>query len=235
MNKMTICKTCSKEVAKSAKVCPNCGAKLKGGKLKIALGIIAGFIVLITIASACGNKSSNQTSQTSTSQDSSKSSSEKDKTTANIYSDILAGFKDSKLKLEKNSSDFITNNPTLFPATEQTDISKVEGMVDNSIDYKHLEKSINDYTDKIMQVKGTVIDVQEHQIDDKTFTYMHFDTNSGENFQVIYLGKVDIFKNDSAVCVGMPVAFNSFNNVSGGTTRAIMVIASTVKKVPDQK
>jgi len=30
MNKMTICKTCSKEVATSAKVCPNCGAKLKG-------------------------------------------------------------------------------------------------------------------------------------------------------------------------------------------------------------
>lgn len=237
MSKMTICKTCSKEVATSAKVCPNCGAKLKGSKLKIVLGIIAGFIVLIIIASACGNKSSNQTSQTSTSQDSSKNSSEKDKnkTTANIYSDILAGFKDSKLKLEKNSSDFITNNPTLFPATEQADISKVEGMVDSSVDYKHLEKNINDYTDKIMQVKGTVIDVKEHKIDDKTFTYMHFSTEDMENFQVIYLGKVDIFKNDSAVCIGMPVALNSFENVSGGTTRAIMVVASTVKKVPAQK
>lgn len=237
MNKMTFCKTCSKEVARSAKVCPNCGAKLKASKLKIVLGIIAGFIVLITIASACGNNSSTKTSKTSTPQDSTKNNSEKDKdkTTTNIYSDILAGFKETPLKLEKSSSDFIKNNPALFPATEQTNISKVEGMVDNSIDYKHLEKSINDYTDKIIQVKGTVIDVQEHQIDDKTFTYMHFSTKDRENFQIIYLGKVDIFKNDSAVCIGMPVTLNSFSNVSGGTTRSVMVIASTIKKVPTQK
>lgn len=235
MNKMTICKTCSKEVAKSAKVCPNCGAKLKGGKLKIVLGIIAGFILLIAIAS--GNDSSNKTSKTSTSQNSSKTSSEKDKTktATNIYSDILAGLKDGELKLEKNSSDFITNNPTLFPATEQTDISKVEGMVDNSIHYKHLEKNIDNYTDKIIQIKGTVIDVKEDKIDGKTFTYMHFFNDDRENFQVIYLGKVDILKNDPAVCIGLPITLNSFQNVSGGTTRSIMVIASTVKKVSAQK
>ena len=114
MNKMTICKTCSKEVARSAKVCPNCGAKLKVSKLKVVLGIIAGFIVLITIASSCGNNSSNKTSQTSTSQDSSKNNSEKDKnkTTANIYSDILTGLKDSPLKLKKSSSAFITHELT---------------------------------------------------------------------------------------------------------------------------
>jgi len=170
-------------------------------------------------------------------QDSSKNNSEKDKnkTTANIYSDILSGFKDTKLTLEKKSSDFIANNSTLFPATEQADISKVEGMVDNSIDYKHLEKSITEYTDKIMQVKGTVIDVEEYKTDGKAFTYMHFSTENRENFQVIYLGKVDIFKNDSAVCMGMPVVLNKFENVSGGTSRAIMVIASTVKKVPTQE
>lgn len=232
MNKITICKTCSKEVAKSAKTCPHCGAKLKGSKIKIVLGVIVVFILLIAALSSGGNKSS----QTSTSQSSDKNASTKDKSKepANLYSDILAGFQDSQLKLQKKSSDFINSNPSLFPSTTQSDISKVEGMVDKSIEYKHLEKSIDDYTDKIIQVKGNVIDVKEHKIGDKTFTYMHFCTEDDNNFQVIYLGKVDILKNDSATCVGLPVAFNSFKNVSGGTTRAVMVIGSTVKKITNQ-
>lgn len=47
MNKMTICKTCSNEVAKSAKICPHCGAKLKGRKLKFIFGGIIALIILL--------------------------------------------------------------------------------------------------------------------------------------------------------------------------------------------
>lgn len=49
MSKMTICKTCKKEVAKSAKICPNCGAKLKSGKLKLILGVIIALIIIIAL------------------------------------------------------------------------------------------------------------------------------------------------------------------------------------------
>lgn len=47
MTKLTTCKSCGKEVAKSAKNCPHCGAKLKMGlmlKMLIALVIIGGVI-----------------------------------------------------------------------------------------------------------------------------------------------------------------------------------------------
>jgi hypothetical protein len=54
--KMHACKTCSKEVAKSAKVCPHCGAKLKMGFFKKAFLGIVGFIVLIVIIANMGNK-----------------------------------------------------------------------------------------------------------------------------------------------------------------------------------
>ncbi len=46
MSKLTTCKTCEKEVAKSAKSCPHCGAKLKSGWFaKITLGFLV-FIIL---------------------------------------------------------------------------------------------------------------------------------------------------------------------------------------------
>lgn len=55
-NKMVTCKTCGHEIAKSAKVCPNCGAKQKGGKLKIVLIVVVALIVIGAISSG-GNKS----------------------------------------------------------------------------------------------------------------------------------------------------------------------------------
>jgi hypothetical protein len=56
--KMHACKICSKEVAKSAKVCPHCGAKLKMGFFKKAFLGIVGFIVLIVIIVSLGSKDS---------------------------------------------------------------------------------------------------------------------------------------------------------------------------------
>lgn len=61
MGKMTVCKTCEKEVAKSAKICPHCGAKLKGGKLKFVIGgFIALIIIIIIFAISGGNSNSNK-------------------------------------------------------------------------------------------------------------------------------------------------------------------------------
>ena len=50
MAKLTKCKTCGKDVAASAKVCPGCGAKLKMGMFsKLVLGVV-GLVVIVAIA-----------------------------------------------------------------------------------------------------------------------------------------------------------------------------------------
>lgn len=62
MSNMKLCKVCSKEVAKSAKICPHCGANLKigiGKKLGICLGIVVVLIIIISISSNSSSKSSN--------------------------------------------------------------------------------------------------------------------------------------------------------------------------------
>lgn len=52
MSKLISCKSCGKEIAKSAKACPHCGAKPKPGCLRIALTVFLIFIGIGLIASA---------------------------------------------------------------------------------------------------------------------------------------------------------------------------------------
>lgn len=54
MEKTKICKTCGKEIAKSAKVCPNCGAKKKSPIKYVILAVIA--LVIIGAFAGGGDK-----------------------------------------------------------------------------------------------------------------------------------------------------------------------------------
>ena len=52
MDQLTSCKTCSKEVAKSATVCPHCGAKLKMGFWeKLLIFVVASFVAVMLVTS----------------------------------------------------------------------------------------------------------------------------------------------------------------------------------------
>lgn len=63
MSKTKKCKVCGAEVAKSAKRCPQCGAKLKHSFFGILLGIIAVIIVIGIIGGNSGSKSSSTTTK----------------------------------------------------------------------------------------------------------------------------------------------------------------------------
>lgn len=51
MAKIIVCKTCGKEIAKSAKACPHCGAKKKSGCLR---SVLAAFLLVFGIAAILG-------------------------------------------------------------------------------------------------------------------------------------------------------------------------------------
>ena len=63
-NKMKICKTCGEEIAKSAKVCPKCGAKQKKPLGLIILAVIVVFGLLGALGSG-GSKSGGESSNSS--------------------------------------------------------------------------------------------------------------------------------------------------------------------------
>ncbi|WP_326512260.1 zinc ribbon domain-containing protein [Clostridium intestinale] len=60
MSKLVLCKTCGKEIASSAKQCPNCGTKQKSKKLKIIVGTILALAVVFIFAMAGNNDSSSR-------------------------------------------------------------------------------------------------------------------------------------------------------------------------------
>jgi RNA polymerase subunit RPABC4/transcription elongation factor Spt4 len=64
MAKLKPCRTCGKEVAKSAKKCPHCGQKLKMGFfMKGIIGLVA-IIIIVIMASNLGENSVDQASTT---------------------------------------------------------------------------------------------------------------------------------------------------------------------------
>lgn len=60
--KTKTCKRCGEVLAKSAKVCPRCGAKQKGKTLWIVLGAVALFLVIVVVAAGGGSDSSSKKS-----------------------------------------------------------------------------------------------------------------------------------------------------------------------------
>lgn len=63
MSKLIACKDCGNQVSKNAKICPNCGAKVKKG---ISLWGILGLFIVIGIIGNIVNPKSNNTNSVST-------------------------------------------------------------------------------------------------------------------------------------------------------------------------
>lgn len=83
MSKLTVCKTCKKEIAKSVRVCPHCGAKLKIRKLKFVFGTIIAFIVIIIAIASTGENSSPRVKQENSVKTNTKSESKPSTTATN--------------------------------------------------------------------------------------------------------------------------------------------------------
>lgn len=62
MSKMIFCKSCGKEIAKSAKACPHCGAKQKPGCLRTVLAVFLLFFGITMILGALGGDESSNSS-----------------------------------------------------------------------------------------------------------------------------------------------------------------------------
>jgi SOS response regulatory protein OraA/RecX len=77
MAKLKPCKTCGKEVAKSAKSCPSCGQKLKMGFFKKAL-IGFGVLIVLIIVANLGSGDDTETASSTANESSSEKGTKKD-------------------------------------------------------------------------------------------------------------------------------------------------------------
>jgi RNA polymerase subunit RPABC4/transcription elongation factor Spt4 len=105
----TKCKTCGKEISKSAKACPQCGAKQKKLSIVHWIGIAFLGLIIIGVASSPDNKTSPNESNSNTANSKTKTQSlesqmpDKQIRFVKTVTDYVGGFREAKNELQQSA------------------------------------------------------------------------------------------------------------------------------------
>lgn len=136
---------------------------------------------------------------------------------------------DNGFEITKNSAEFINSNKSLFPTSNKEDLSSV---IDETITYKHINKSSDKYTDKMIKVKGQIVEIIELDVENAGYVteiYMYDENMQG--YHILYLEELkDIFTEDNISVIGTPLGLSGFDNVEGGFTNTIVMLGSYIEK-----
>lgn len=128
------------------------------------------------------------------------------------------------------SKAFLAKHAHLFPATGEK-VKEAQQLVDQNVQPKHINKNISKYHATMIQDKGTVMSIEEEEIPEMgTLSVLHVDNDEDDSYQVVYLGALDIYEDDTVEFVGVPTLLSGFDNVSGGYTNSIIIAGSYVRK-----
>ncbi|CAI8769697.1 Lipoprotein [Brevibacillus sp. IT-7CA2] len=128
------------------------------------------------------------------------------------------------------SKAFLAKHAHLFPATGDK-VKEAQQLVDQNVQPKHINKNISKYHASMIQDKGTVLSIEEEEIPEiGTFSVLHVVNDEEDSYQVVYLGALDIYEDDTVEFVGVPTLLSGFDNVSGGYTNSIIIAGSYVGK-----
>ncbi len=110
----------------------------------------------------------------------------------------------------------------------------LSGMVDSSLEYKVLTKNIDKHGDKLIYLEEAyVLSIDETELDEETtLTEFHLlDANENSYYCLSLSAYEDIFAEDIVGVYALPIGETSFENVSGGTTLAVMLAGCYIEKV----
>lgn len=209
----------------------------------LTLGMVAAMSVSIVgcsgSSSSSGNKATTESEATTKATTATEATSEENTSedTANAASsfngvgDIFEYIgQNSQLSytISPKAKDFLNDHPELSPAD---DIDTVKKYLDTSIEHKKVAKNPNKYGNKIMKTPECyVIKADESGEGDSTMTEIQMADNDLNYYYAVYIGSLDIYKDDTVEVYGVPVAMTSFQNVNGGTTISLVMSASYVHK-----
>lgn len=236
------CKKCGTEF--DGKFCPNCGEPLEKPKKKkkILPKVIIAVVVLTGIGIVAGGSDddvSNSGSVTSTNVSSNTSDTTSAEDVVSEMSKVQlyqalgqASEGDSGYTMSQKSIDFINAHEELFPAAGVDDLTQY---VNNEIGYKNISKSPDSYGDEIMVVDYSgVVHISEEKVGSDTFTTLQTYDEDGNSYLVYYFGALpDVLDDDYVKIYGVPLGTTSFDNVSGGTTLAVVLGGSYVEKISE--
>lgn len=150
---------------------------------------------------------------------------------ADMMAQIIPSITDNAGQMTEKTYNYIVSHKDLFPALTAESKKAAKSSVDASVTSRHLFKNINPYLDKMVQVSGPVIDIEEEETEIGTIAIIHVGDENDNSFVGLYMNSTgDILEGDEVTMVGLPTSLFSFDNIGGGTTNAILMSVSTVQK-----
>ncbi len=231
MNKITNCKTCNSEIASNAKVCPQCGAKNKKPIYKKwwLWSIVA--LIIIVVAVSGGDVEEQMESPVAESSVSTTSSSTVSKDDKN--SDIVEDYKwigenaSTTFNVPEKAIAFMNEHPNFFPGKSEIK-GQISDYVNEEVTFAHLCKNAKKYSDKLISISGTVVDIEES--DDGSITYIHILDYDNNSYTLYYLGTLDdIFEDSLVYGYALPFDVVTFENQNAQYTEAVVGAACYIE------
>lgn len=134
-------------------------------------------------------------------------------------------------QISETTYNYIAAHTDWFPAQGKS-LKAAGAAVDSSVTTRHLSKNLKPYLDKMVQVEGEVVEISEESVEGVDMSVIHILDNDDYSVVGIFTGPTDgILDYDVVSMQGVPVRHFSFENVDGGTTNAILMAISSVKKL----
>lgn len=242
-----VCKKCGKEVKVEWTTCPNCGMPIENGREVNVIPQYAGkgkkpfykkwwfvlivVIVLLFIVIGMGSDETNSSGDTNGQSNSQESIDAEiaEYTVSELYA-ALQNDENVPFIISEKAKTFLMEHEDYFPTTNYNHIAS---MVDTALEYRYVEKNASEYGDKLMELSELyVISISEESMDEQNkFTEIQAVDIEDNVYLILYIGAVDIFKEDIIKAVALPLGTTSYENVSGGTTNALVVAGSYLEKI----
>ena len=131
------------------------------------------------------------------------------------------------------SKTFLLEHETLFPAVTEQASAEAEALIDPSIAYPQIEKSLANVQGKFCKRENTyVIQAEESNLYGSIVTTLLVSDEDFDNFLIYFNGSLpDVYSDTYITFTGLPIATTSFSNIGGGTTKVAVIAASSVDLV----
>lgn len=149
---------------------------------------------------------------------------------ARNYLEDIPSITEDQLTLDKQSYNFISSNPDLFPALSKEAIQKTKKLEDDKITSKHLNKNVKPYLEQMVNFAGDIIQIQEETLDDGTpvSVILIEDMDFNAIFAIGY-HSTEFLEGDFVEVWGLPLGPYNYENVDGGTTLAQVIATSFIE------
>ena len=197
----------------------------------------------ISMFTACGQNDSSSTKEppsskeekqvesegnpeTQTSGNSSKAKSNSVVETYKKFLDLLSSNDGFVIKPSNTALDFIQEHESYFPTS---DLNALSTYTTYDYDIRAIKKNPDKYGDQLLQLAVKITDITEFNDSDGSYLtegLCHTSSSTDdEYYYFLYNGSVDVFENDDAVIIGLPIGEGSYKSNLGPNNECIFLAA----------